>query len=395
MRALTSCPVCEGHSNEGVAEFNGLLAHAEMRETELCRYDYRLCHRCGTVFAGRRPTGGEYELLYGRFNEMLHRAGQEGPIQHEGPLTDALTAELDRNPVWWRAASVDGDLGSSIRKEIRLQVPHLAPLVSHCQIQDARVLEIRTKVGFLASFLKEVLGARDACVMTTWPIQQALVERLPGVQCATGAHAEHLSIPFEGPFDVVIAPHVYTHAAHPEQFFAEIRRVLAPRGWLYLCQEPDDTRLSARGKNLFSELKCFHFQQVDQPAYNRALQVHGFAVAASGYKEQGRSSAEMWALGRLSAKARLEPIGEAALHERRALYTRWRDESILALPPHLQQLFGAEVDDISRRAVARGYATMKDGTVQVSRAIYMVYPGDAQSAESPVPAPDAVTVSRT
>jgi SAM-dependent methyltransferase len=373
MRVLSACPICDSPDHEGVAEYNGLIAHAEMRATEFCRYDYRLCHRCGTTFARRRPTGPEYELLYSRFNEMLGRTGEQGPIQTEGPLTETVEMALAQNPAWWRLLEVPGELSTAMRKEIRLQTAHLAPLVSHCGIEGARVLEIRTKTGFLSSFLTRVLGARDACAMTAFPVQQAVTEQLHGVTSKLGALAEHFAIPFEGPFDIVIVPHVYIHAAHPVAFFSEVKRVLAPKGWVYLCEEPDDTRLFERGKNLFSELKCFHFQQVDEAAYRRALELHGLSVAASGRKEPGRPSAEMWALARLSKKARFQPIAPAELDARRAMYARWRDESILALDADAQQLFGEELRTVRERAVADGYAAAVEGEVRPLRNIHMLY----------------------
>ena len=210
--------------------------------------------------------------------------------------------------------------------------------------------------------------------MTTYPIQRQVIERLHGLTCAPGALAEHFEIPFDGPFDIVIVPHVFVHAADPAQLFAEIRRVIAPRGWVYLCEEPDDRRLFNRGKNLFSELKCFHFQQVDEAAYGRALALQGFSVAASGPKEPGKPSAEMFALGRLSKKAKFDPMTDAELTSRRSMYQRWRDESILSLPENARAMFAEEMPDIVKRAIAGGYAEeAKDGQVKTSREIYMVY----------------------
>ena len=140
MREFTACPVCGATRHELVAEYNGLIAHNEMRSTEMCRYDYRLCHRCGTTFASRRPTGSEYELLYSRFNEMLGREGTEGPIQRDGPVTPEVEAQLQANPAWWRLSETDSDLTAAIRRDIRLQTPYLAPLVTNCPIEGARIL---------------------------------------------------------------------------------------------------------------------------------------------------------------------------------------------------------------------------------------------------------------
>jgi SAM-dependent methyltransferase len=373
MWRIEACPICASGDNEPVAEFNGLIAHAEMRQTELCRYDYRLCGHCGTVFAASRPVGDDYRMLYERFNEMLGREGIDNPIVQEGPVTPTNARQIAARPVWWNLSEHEGSLAASMRKEIRLQTPYLSPLVTHCRIEGAHILEIRSKMGFMASFLTRVLGARDAKVMITFPTQQAVVEELHGLTATTGALDEDFRIPFDGPFDIIIVPHVFIHALEPAKFFAEIRRIMAPKGWLMLCQEPDDERLFDRGKNLFSELKCFHFQQVDCAAYARALESHGFKVAAVGHKEPGRPSAEMWALARLSGKARLEPIAVDALRARRAMYERWRDESVLALPEEMRALFAADLTAIEKRALSGGYGVAADGRVRPARDMHMTY----------------------
>jgi SAM-dependent methyltransferase len=187
-----------------------------------------------------------------------------------------------------------------------------------------------------------------------------------------GAEKEELFIPFDGTFDLVIAPHVYIHSAQPHQFFAEVRRVLNPGGYLYLCQEPDDRRLFDKGKNLFSELKCFHFQQIDQAAHGKALEHHGFRVLGQGYRGVSRASSLMWSLGQLK-KVKPEPLSRSAIDQRAAMYRRWRDESILALPDHLRAAFSDEIGDISRRGIRDGYAQEVDGRVRTQREIYIVY----------------------
>jgi SAM-dependent methyltransferase len=210
--------------------------------------------------------------------------------------------------------------------------------------------------------------------MTTWPIQQAVVERLYGLPCVSGANEEKLAIPFAGPFDLVIAPHVLVHAVEPHQFFDEVRRVLAPAGYLYLCQEPDDVRLFNRGKNLFSELKCFHFQQIDSTAYLRALQYNGFETAHVGYRAPTNARKSlMWALGRRKAARPPEQLGKAELTARKTMYRRWRDESIIALPAHLRTLFADEWSAIAQRAVEGGYAQKVDGELRTNRDIYRTY----------------------
>ncbi len=367
------CPICESPSHVPVSEFNGLLVHDEMRQTPLCRYEYALCSRCGTTFATRRPIGADYDLLYSRFNEMLKR-DNKGGVEHEGEMSDEVKSELALATTWWNLNDADGILARSMRKELRNQTPHLGPIVSTCNVEGARILEIRSKIGFLSSFLIRVLGAKSACCISTFPIQKAVIEGVHGIECVEGANEQDFTIAADGPFDIVIAPHVLIHALYPDRFFSEIRRVIAPKGWLYLCQEPDDRNLFLVGKNLFSELKCFHFQQVDRDAYVRCLENNGFSVVATGYRApQHKPSAQMWALARPSRKAKFQPIAQDALADRRQMYQRWRDESILALSPDLQSYFSDDLTEVEARALRGGYAERIDGEIKIKREVYLTY----------------------
>lgn len=367
------CPICEGSRHIPVSEFNGLLVLDEMRQTPLCRYEYALCATCGTTFATRRPVGADYDLLYSRFNEMLKR-DRKGGVEQEGEITDEVNAELAEGRTWWNLNGAEGKLARSMRKEVRNQTPHLGPIVSTCNVEGARILEIRSKIGFLSSFLIRTLGAKSAVCVSTFPIQKAVIEGIHGIECVEGANEQEFTIAAEGPFDIVIAPHVLIHSLYPHLFFSEIRRLISPKGWLYLCQEPDDRNLFRSGKNLFSELKCFHFQQVDMDAYVRCLEYNGFAVAATGYRApQLKPSAQMWALSRPSSKAKFEPIGQDALAERRQMYERWRDESILALPCDLRSNFTGDLAEVEARALRNGYAERIDGEIRTKRDVYLTY----------------------
>ncbi len=91
MRAVAVCPACGSPDRTIVMEYNGLVLLDYMRDSDLCRYDYALCHTCGWVYASRRPEGEELTFLYSRFDEFLGRSGRKA-----GELSDEDRTDLRR-----------------------------------------------------------------------------------------------------------------------------------------------------------------------------------------------------------------------------------------------------------------------------------------------------------
>ena len=73
MRDVACCPVCACEARSPVCEFNGLLLLEKFRDSEMARYEYALCDRCGLVYPTRRPTDEEFQYLFENFDENLGR----------------------------------------------------------------------------------------------------------------------------------------------------------------------------------------------------------------------------------------------------------------------------------------------------------------------------------
>ena len=59
---------------DAVCEFNRFFLSETAPDADAMRADYALCHRCGVVFARRRPVGERFRFLLEHFEETLGRA---------------------------------------------------------------------------------------------------------------------------------------------------------------------------------------------------------------------------------------------------------------------------------------------------------------------------------
>jgi hypothetical protein len=116
-----------------------------------------------------------------------------------------------------------------------------------------------------------------------------------------------------------------------------------------------DNRMCAKGKNLFAELRPFHFQQFDLPTIQRVLARYGFAPKMLG-DINVRGDSEVFGIATLTNEPVACPrMSPAELKVRLDMYLRWRDESILSLPKdRAEALYGTELKTIWKRAVANG-----------------------------------------
>jgi SAM-dependent methyltransferase len=65
---------------------------------------------------------------------------------------------------------------------------------------------------------------------------------------------DRFTIPYEQPFDLIVANHMLTHAIRPREFLADVRRHLRPGGHLYPYNEPDDAEYLADGGSMFNTM---------------------------------------------------------------------------------------------------------------------------------------------
>ena len=345
-----------------------------MREADLARYDYSLCHGCGVVYAALRPERDEYARLLADFDENLGRPedSASNPVVNDVRLTDHDRAELrHRLRHGWLVSEEDrpADWIPALLDDRMQHAPHLDLILSSTPPRGARVLEIRSSTGWLLDVLRRVLDA-EVYAMPAFEVQQLIIDEVYGIPSGELVDFARFEIPYDGQFDLIISKHMFTHVLEPDRFFAVLRERLRPGGQVYLYVENDDLEIDARGKNLFGEMKCFHFQNFDLPSFARVLRRQGFEPRFVRHV----SRASMAALAKVDPATAGTSIDPEELAERVARYRRWRDESVLSLPKRALSLFGDELELVERRALERGYARREpDGRVLPLRKLKLVH----------------------
>lgn len=357
MIAIERCPVCGGERTTVVCRYNGLILLRDAQQTDLARYDYACCHTCALVFASRRPVGGEFEYLSRNFNEFLGRPMTEdaNPLDNEHPLTERDRESLRRRLDGGWLVSEEGERPKTdwmpwLLYDRMSQGYHFDWLSAALPLEGKRVLEVRSKTGFLLDMLRRYHNAR-VFAMPMFESQQFVIEHLYDIPCATRVDFEHFEIPYEGQFDLIISKHLFTHAIHPAEMFGTLRERLAPGGYLYLYAETDDAFKYRKGKNLFGEQKCFHFQNFDLDTFARCLRWQGFRVIFIRHPKRGDS--EMTCLAQVDPEVRGVPVSPDELENRLAMYRAWHDGSALCLPDHAQAVLGEEMEAVRARERAR------------------------------------------
>jgi hypothetical protein len=153
-----------------------------------------------------------------------------------------------------------------------------------------------------------------------------------------------------------------THALFPERFLATLRDHLCAGGMALFYLENSDARMHQYRKNLIGEMKCFHFQNFDVPTLVRCLSRHGFEAESIKVSKSALSM-----IARREDSVQFEPIGERELLARLRMYERWRDESVLSLPPEAQERFEDGLAEIRERAVRGGLAVLNGDRVEPAR----------------------------
>jgi SAM-dependent methyltransferase len=360
MRDVNSCPACSSTDRELVCEFNGLALLAYLRGSPLCRYDYALCRTCGLVFATKRPNGNEVSWLYSRFDEFLGRTEEEQTGGRVSEITRDEREHLQRRLARGWLVTEEGQLSedewmADVFDERVRNSFHANLLGCLIPIEGKRILELRATTGFMLDLLKRCYRAAEVIAMPMSERQVLVVHELNPMTTAL-LDFETLEVPFEGTFDVILARHMLTHAIEPLRLWQVLREKLKPGGYAYLYMENDDRFLCERKrKNLFGEMKCFHFQSFDLPTFARVLRYQGLDPVFLRHPHSQHS--EMLCLVRRDDAVRAQPMSRAEFESRLALYRRWRDHSVLSLDEDFQSLFAGELAAIGERALAAGDAT--------------------------------------
>lgn len=374
MVTISVCPACGGAERTDVSPYNGLVLLRSHHGEPVARYDYALCHRCGLVYATSRPTGTAFVDLLERFDDNLGRVDRPNLGVVEGSLSEQEKDDIRRRVrAGWKISDgrepAESEWWPMLRYDRIQSAQDLTLLASSIDLREKRVLDVRSNAGALLDSLQTWFGA-DVYAMPSFEADQVAIEEFYGIPARRLIDYENFAIPYDGTFDVILAKHMITHALRLDAFFAEVRAHLAPGGYLYLYLENDDAEMWRNRKNLLGELKCFHFQNFDQPTFERVLRAQGFEP--QWLLHLGRSS--MSCLARLDPATAFEAIGETELRDREAMYGRWYDLSVLSLPPGISRApFADALEGIEARALERGDAERTRDSVRPPKRLKLMH----------------------
>ena len=372
---LDECPVCGGAESTHVSRYNRFILFDRVPDRAAAIYSYSLCHACGVVYAQRRPAGDRYRWLLERFEETLGRTEVGAPRPGKFALSSSSLTDEAREQLRRLAASgvfVSGHSGlarrdylPSLMNDRLASSMHVEIIGSLLPLKAPRVLEIRSRLGSISAMLQRLYGARCSA-MTLFENQRFLIEEVYGLPASCPIDFDSFSIPFEGPFDLIVSNHMLTHSVRPKAFLATVRERLRPDGYLYLYQEPTEGEFLDRGKSMFNTLNPFHLQTFNEASAVRALEANGFKVMFCTVRDD-LFIALAQAVGQPDGSWERMPDSER--RRRRSAYRVANDTAILRVPEHLRGPFAKEWDATVQRALTSGVAIRaKDGRIRVRKA---------------------------
>jgi SAM-dependent methyltransferase len=372
---LAACPVCGETARTAVCHYNKMITMATVPDADAATYDYALCHRCGVVYATRRPTGARFAWLLEHFEESLGRA-QMG-VRRGGKLTLSSYELDDAAKAQLRAMAAHGVFVSEHKgltpKDFLWQLQadrfsnsrHVELLGSLLSLKAPRVLEIRSRLGSISEGLRRLYGASVAA-MAMFPNQRFLIQEVYGIRADAPLDFDRFTVPYEPPFDLIIANHMLTHSLRPGEFLAAVREALAPGGHVYFFNEPLEDEFLRDEKSMFNTLNAFHLQTFNRDSFVRAVRMSGFEVV-----HVGREAHSLFCLARKAdGSVAVEPMSEDELRQRRVAYRKAYDISIVLLPEHARPRFADVWEKTLDRVKDRGLvAEDSRGRLRVMRAV--------------------------
>ena len=370
---LDRCPVCGSpDATPHVCRYNKFITYERMPDAVSPVYDFSLCHQCGIVYATRRPSGARYDWLLEHFEETIGRTARGE--QRSGKLTlssYALTDQMRENLRRLAARGVFvSDHSGVTRKEFvpALMVDrftnavHVELIGSLIPLQNARVLEIRSRLGGISAALHRLYSA-DCSVMTLFDNQQFLIQEVYGFATSCPIDFDEFSIAFEGQFDLIVAKHMFTHAVHPREFLATIRRHLRPGGHLYIYSEFVEAEFLDEPHSMFNTMNPFHMQTFNTPSAVRALESNGFRMVFCTMID-----GHLAALAQMLAEVPSDwpPMSEEERKRRARLYRVASDLAVLQMPEGLRGRVADQWDGALERSLANRTAEiLKGGRIKV------------------------------
>jgi SAM-dependent methyltransferase len=367
---LSACSVCGHTAWTPVCEFNRFLLMDTAPDDEAMRADYSLCHRCGVVFARRRPVGDRFRFLVEHFEEAIGRipAREQRGVKLLGSRRlssteiEYLRARASQPVFVSEYPRVKGRTHLPALLKDRLAVAaHLEILGSLLNLDAPRVLEVRPRFGAIGAGLRRLYGG-ETVALPLFEVQQVIVREVYGTRADFLLDYDSFSIPYDGGFDLVVANHLLTHAVRPADALARIRERLVPGGHLYLYNEPDERDFLETSKSIFNTLNAFHLQTFDSASLARALQASGFEPVFIGHHHDN-----CVALARVAQDGQTwKAISLKEVARRAARYARARDLGILAVPESVRGRFASEWEAVVERAFAARLVDFDgDGTLRI------------------------------
>jgi SAM-dependent methyltransferase len=361
---LDRCPFCGHDERTVVVEWNKLIMLAKAPDQQSARYNYSACHRCGVVYAARRPIGRRFQFLLEHFGEVTGKAAATGvipnPLLNPYPLSEADKDRLRRMIA--HGVFVSEHLGlktteyleGALKDRLENSV-HVDLIGNLVKPEHARVLEIRPRAGTIAESLRRLYHA-DVSVMPMWESQKFVLKELYGFDAKGLIDYDHFHVPFEGRFDLIVCNHILVHSVRPAEFLREIHAHLKPGGYVYLYNEPEDRQVLEEGKSIIAHLNPLHMQTFDRHAMVRALAASGFDVTFI----KARNSSFLVLARAVDGAVAWTPISPVKLAQRIDAYTAARDRAILKLPADMRERLGGQWAGAIENGLANGMLEFDD-----------------------------------
>ncbi len=354
---LDHCPYCGHRERTLVLEWNKLILIEVAPDDTSARYDYSLCHGCGVVYAARRPTGRRFTYLLEHFGEVTAKQGGgaaiANPLLNPYPLSEADRDQLTRMAEQGIFVSEHRGLRKTDyleglvkdRFENSVHVDLLGMLVAP---RGARVLELRPRAGTIAESLRRLFDAR-VTVVPMWESQRFLLKAVYGFDSTGLVDFDHFQVPAGGPYDLIIGNHMLTHMLRPDEFLRELRENLAPGGYVYFYNEPQDLEYLEGGQSVIAHLNPLHVHSFDQAALTRMLAANGFETVFV----KGRYQNHLCLARQVDAAPWL-PMSQDERAERLSDLRRARDRAVLKAPEAFRGRFAGEWTAAIERALGAG-----------------------------------------
>ena len=358
---LARCPACDTAERTIVCEWNTLAILDTAPDARSSVYNYAICHGCGLLFATERPTGRRYRHLMEHFEDVIHK-DSSSPLLNPHPLSEDDRARYRR--LIARGVFVSSHEGgeslTGVFKDRLANAAHLEVLGSLLDLRGARVLEVRSRAGTILAGLKRLYGA-EVYAMPIFESQQLILRELCNIPTSDLIDFENFSIPFEGPFDLIVCNHMFTHAVRLDRFLETVRSALRPGGHLYLYNEIDDSEFLDHMQSMVVTMNPLHLQAADRRSLIRALGARGFAPVFV----KGHQKTTLYLAQRLE-QARWTPLDATERERRIVRYQQARDRAVLRAPAAVRDRFTDVWTTTVERAVASGVAVFDEtGAVKI------------------------------